>query len=177
MEEKGFFTESTIRDVEDSLKGFERHEYSFKITQKIKLMSQNSEIFLGYAPRIAFGIMRTATPIYTIGDTNPRSFSRGKREIAGTIEIPKDTLLSFYTGEPFKAIYQEVAGDRNIQIVIDGISLMREGNDLTLNLIRSTEDNGWTFIARTIAVRYMPVNNKGFAKELLKREWIPRGVI
>jgi hypothetical protein len=138
-------------------------------------MSENSERFLGYADRMAFGITREAAPIYVFGDTSPRSFSRGKRGVAGTMQIRWNELAQFYMDTPMRAIYEETVGDENVQIVLDGVQLMSEGLDLTIDNIINSTDDAWTFIAKTVKVRRLPANNRQFAKELLKKEWIPDG--
>jgi len=42
---------------------------------------------IGELESITYSITREKTPIYTMGDPNPRSFSRGKRGIAGTLSF------------------------------------------------------------------------------------------
>lgn len=68
-------------------------------------------IYIGSIINLTYSITREMTPIYTLGSTEPVSFGRGHRDIAGTfvlktlvrgmvlpdrpfsIEIPKDDLM------------------------------------------------------------------------------------
>ena len=54
-------------------------------------------IVIGEAQAITYSITREKTPVYTLGSAEPRSFSRGKRGIAGNlvlISFNRDALLS-----------------------------------------------------------------------------------
>lgn len=42
-------------------------------------------VVIGELQSIAYSVTREKAPIYTMGDPNPRSFSRGKRGIAGSL--------------------------------------------------------------------------------------------
>lgn len=169
----GFFKEESIGDLNDTLEGVRREGYRWIVNQRVKLMSANSERFLGYANKMMFSVTRQMAPIYSIGDVNPRQFIHGRRSIAGTIEIPATELIQFYVDQPMRAIYEEVVGDETVQIIMDGLQLVSQGNDVTMEDIIHSEDDEWTFIARTVILKRIPVHNKGYAKALLKKEWIP----
>ena len=65
---------------------------------------------IGELQAISYAIQREKAPIYTMGNANPRAFSRGKRGIAGTlvfIMFDQHALLHEL------GIYQSSAGDAN----------------------------------------------------------------
>src|SRR3990167_10743664 len=52
---------------------------------------------IGELQAISFSITREKAPIYTMGSPNPRSFSRGKRGIAGSLIFTVFDRPSLYT--------------------------------------------------------------------------------
>lgn len=74
---------------------------------------------LGELQGISYSVTREKAPIYTMGDANPRSFSRGKRGIAGTmvfVVFNRDALLAGLS-EHIKAnkVFHRNGGDLNNQ--------------------------------------------------------------
>ena len=62
---------------------------------------------VGELQQISYGIQREKVPVFTLGSPNPRSFSRGKRGIAGSLVFAifdKDVLLA-----AVKAIWDQIA--------------------------------------------------------------------
>jgi len=54
-------------------------------------------VVIGELQAITYSVTREKAPIYTMGDPNPRSFSRGKRGIAGSLVFTvfdRDTLIA-----------------------------------------------------------------------------------
>lgn len=49
------------------------------------IVATMGNIVIGELQSITFSVTREKAPIYTMGDANPRSFSRGKRGIAGSL--------------------------------------------------------------------------------------------
>lgn len=61
---------------------------------------------IGELQGISFTIQREKAPIYTMGDANPRSFSRGKRGIAGSVVFQvfdRSALLEVMRDRPYIA--------------------------------------------------------------------------
>ena len=60
------------------------------------LASFGSQV-IGEIQGISYSVTREKAPVYTMGSANPRSFSRGKRGIAGSlvfVEFDHDALLN-----------------------------------------------------------------------------------
>lgn len=58
---------------------------------------------IGELQAISYSVSREKAPVYTMGNADPRSFSRGKRGIAGTLVFTvfnKDALMSAFENEP-----------------------------------------------------------------------------
>lgn len=74
-------------------------------------------IVIGELQGITYSITREKAPVYTMGSPEPRSFSRGKRGIAGTLVFTvfnRDALLQELTSnkDPKTQITKFVANDR-----------------------------------------------------------------
>lgn len=55
-------------------------------------------LVIGELQAISYSVSREKAPIYTMGDANPRSFSRGKRGIAGSLvftQFDRDVFYQF----------------------------------------------------------------------------------
>lgn len=62
-------------------------------------------IVIGELQAISYSVTREKAPVYTMGSPDPRSFSRGKRGIAGSLVFTvfhKDTLQELKTAESSK---------------------------------------------------------------------------
>lgn len=58
-------------------------------------------LVIGELQAISYSVSREKAPIYTMGDANPRSFSRGKRGIAGSLvftQFDRDVFYQFKKG-------------------------------------------------------------------------------
>jgi len=63
--------------------GYERQTYnSFS---GVDIRASFGDQIIGEIQAISYSVTREKAPIYTMGDPNPRSFSRGKRGIAGSL--------------------------------------------------------------------------------------------
>ena len=76
-------------------------------------------VVIGELQAISYSIQREKAPIYTMGSAEPRSFSRGKRGIAGTLVFTvfdRDALLGALKGviEEDKT-FQRIGEERNMQ--------------------------------------------------------------
>ena len=176
-EKEGFFTTERIAELGEKLEGFHAEHYHFRLTKKIGLMLEGTGI-IGYADRMSFGIVREAAPIYTIGSVSPRSFSRTRRSVGGTILADRALLTRLYTLNSklsnIRAVYEESIGDDTYQIIISGIEILDNGVSPILESIMDNETNQWNFVATTVSTSRIPRTNAGFAKKLLKpKEWIP----
>lgn len=80
----------------------------------IKCTFQGNEI--GSLQGFSYSVSREKAPIYTLGDPNPKSFSRGKRGIAGSLVFvvyDRHALLSAMSGDlhkKFSADITEIIG-------------------------------------------------------------------
>lgn len=76
---------------------------------------------IGELQGISYSITREKAPVYTMGNADPRSFSRGKRGIAGTlvfVSFNRDALLAGLS-EHIKAnkIFRRIGGTLNTKAV------------------------------------------------------------
>lgn len=81
-------------------------------------------IVIGELQAVSYSISREKAPIYTLGSAEPRSFSRGKRGIAGSLVFTvfdRDALLS-----AFKSVYEENSKIQKFKTsVLDGNTYTR----------------------------------------------------
>ena len=73
---------------------------------------------IGELQGISYSVTREKAPIYTMGSANPRSFSRGKRGIAGTlvfVMFDHDALLKGLAEHinKTKGLFRRIGGDAN----------------------------------------------------------------
>lgn len=75
-------------------------------------------VVIGELQAISYSISREKAPIYTLGSAEPRSFSRGKRGIAGTMvftSFDRDALLSALSKYAKTAAdFQRIGGELNM---------------------------------------------------------------
>ena len=76
-------------------------------------------VVIGELQAISYSVQREKAPVYTMGSAEPRSFSRGKRGIAGTLVFTvfdRDALIGALQGviEKNKS-FQRIGGERNMQ--------------------------------------------------------------
>lgn len=76
-------------------------------------------VVIGELQAISYSVQREKAPVYTMGSAEPRSFSRGKRGIAGTLVFTvfdRDALIGALQGviEANKS-FQRIGGERNMQ--------------------------------------------------------------
>jgi len=62
-----------------------RYQKSFTSYSGADIVATFNGIVVGELASITYSVTREKAPIYTMGDPNPRSFSRGKRGIAGSL--------------------------------------------------------------------------------------------
>jgi hypothetical protein len=71
---------------------------------------------IGTLSGITWSIQREKAPIFTLGSANPRSFSRGKRGIAGTLifqVFDRDVLYNLVQNDPDAWYYTRVSNHLN----------------------------------------------------------------
>lgn len=81
-------------------------------------------VVIGELQAISYSISREKAPVYTLGSAEPRSFSRGKRGIAGTLVFTmfdRDALLKgLQENAASAASFQRIGGELNMHpITID----------------------------------------------------------
>jgi len=67
---------------------------------------------IGTIAGITWSISREKAAVYTLGSANPRSFSRGKRGIAGTLVFQvfdRDVLWQLITNDPNSVVYKRTS--------------------------------------------------------------------
>jgi hypothetical protein len=64
---------------------FERYQETYTTFAGADIVATFDEIPVGSLTGITWSVTREKAPIYTMGSPNPRSFSRGKRGIAGSL--------------------------------------------------------------------------------------------
>jgi hypothetical protein len=67
---------------------------------------------IGTIAGITWSISREKAAVYTLGSANPRSFSRGKRGIAGTLVFQvfdRDVLYQLIQGDPDSVVYKRTS--------------------------------------------------------------------
>ncbi len=73
---------------------------------------------IGELSGISFSVSREKAPVYTLGSAEPRSFSRGKRGIAGSMiftSFDRDSLLkALQTYATTAASFQRIGGEKNM---------------------------------------------------------------
>lgn len=76
-------------------------------------------VVIGELQAIAYSVQREKAPIYTMGSAEPRSFSRGKRGIGGTLVFTvfdRDALIEALQGViESDNSFQRIGGERNME--------------------------------------------------------------
>jgi len=109
---------------------------------------------IGELQGISFTVSREKAPIYTMGDPNPRSFSRGKRGIAGSLIFTlfdREALLEALSSQPNMRYLANVASLRG-RYGAEADNIMKEGGGVVSEIttdpssgtvgILSTADDG-----------------------------------
>jgi len=75
-------------------------------------------VVIGELQAISYSVSREKAPVYTMGSAEPRSFSRGKRGIAGSLvftAFDRDALLKGLSENAiFAASFQRIGGELNM---------------------------------------------------------------
>nr|DAF81177.1 MAG TPA: Protein of unknown function (DUF2597) [Caudoviricetes sp.] len=104
---------------------------------------------IGELQGISYSVTREKAPIYTMGSANPRSFSRGKRGIAGTlvfVMFDHDALLKGLAEHinKTKGLFHRIGGDANWEALSidewdEQLGRIASGGNSTNNANRSAE--------------------------------------
>lgn len=104
---------------------------------------------IGELQGISYSVTREKAPIYTMGSANPRSFSRGKRGIAGTLVLvmfDHDALLKGLAEHinKTKGLFHRIGGDANWEALSidewdEQLGRIASGGNSTNNANRSAE--------------------------------------
>lgn len=104
---------------------------------------------IGELQGISYSVTREKAPIYTMGSANPRSFSRGKRGIAGTlvfVMFDHDALLKGLAEHinKTKGLFRRIGGDANWEALSidewdEQLGRIASGGNSTNNANRSAE--------------------------------------
>lgn len=116
---------------------------------------------LGELQAISYSITREKAPIYTMGSADPRSYSRGKRGIAGTlvfIMFDRSVLLSTLGG-------YAADGGLKFQSDIDDIRPEFRANDGSIGNSNLTSSSSVT-AADTVQNQESPISNVGGDQEI-----------
>ena len=83
------------------------------------LVATFGAVVIGELQAISYSISREKAPVYTLGSAEPRSFSRGKRGIAGSLvftSFDRDALLYALKENAINAAsFQRIGGELNMQ--------------------------------------------------------------
>ena len=83
------------------------------------LVATFGAVVIGELQAISYSISREKAPVYTLGSAEPRSFSRGKRGIAGSLvftAFDRDALLYALKENAINAAsFQRIGGELNMQ--------------------------------------------------------------
>lgn len=110
---------------------------------------------IGELQAITFSVSREKAPIYTMGSAEPRSFSRGKRGIAGTLVFTmfdRDALIESLKDQVSKdAVFERIGGDSDTSVLtIDQWDAMMTTDVNTSGTAADTAKS----IASTATIRY-----------------------
>ena len=113
--------------------GFSQSQYSrsFNSFSGADIKVSFGEIVVGELASITYSVTREKAPIFTMGDPNPRSFSRGKRGIAGSLVFTifdRDALLRVKNGSK---VYRSAFNTSNNPT---GENLRRPDEDRGINM-------------------------------------------
>lgn len=115
---------------------------------------------MGTATTVNYEIQRTAAPIYVFGNADPRAFTRGNREIKGTIDLLPEAAKHIRENVN-NTVDIHFKGERDGKIVLCKI---KQADLLTMD-----SDYQSTFTARHIDLTEFEPNNESAAAVLLKR--------
>ena len=98
---------------------------------------------IGELQAITYSVQREKAPVYTMGSAEPRSFSRGKRGIAGTLVFTifdRDALIAGLESHiEAEESFQRIGGD---QFVKEAISIDEWDKQATTSFIGGANVNG-----------------------------------
>lgn len=106
---------------------------------------------IGELQQITWAISREKVPVYTMGSPDPRSFSRGKRGISGTLifaVFDKDALIEALVKD--QSNWQQIAPPVMFTAAGNTSQLIKRGSDL-YNALEMSE---WNRMANETAERY-----------------------
>ena len=92
--------------------GITNYQQTFTSFSGADIIATFNERVIGELQAITFSITREKAPVYTMGSADPRSFSRGKRGIAGSLVFTvfdRDSLI-----DEMKKTPSEVKGNRQV---------------------------------------------------------------
>lgn len=101
---------------------------------------------IGELQTVTYSISREKAPIYTLGSADPRSFSRGKRGLAGSLVFTvfdRDAMIEELREHAEKSLFQRVGGDVSQQplSVDEWDSAMRSISDVSSVLSSASAGN------------------------------------
>jgi len=110
----------------NTLSSYSRTYNSFSGTDMMVTLGGH---LIGEIQGISYTVQREKAPVYTMGSADPRSFSRGKRGIAGSIifmVFDRSAMLDAFGDTAFLAWVNEPAGQSNViglQATVPAITL------------------------------------------------------
>jgi len=120
---------------------------------------------IGELQAITYSVSREKAPVYTMGSAEPRSFSRGKRGIAGTLVFTvfdRDALIEGLKEHVAQAAaFHRVAGELNMQAISISDWDAKMTSTVTSDTTASTADN-----ASSITNKIAPVATPKYADEI-----------
>lgn len=105
-------------------------------------------IWIGALQGLSYSVTREKVPTYTMGNANPRSFSRGKRGISGALifaVFDKDAMLSAMRKKTGQVVLngnvndETPSTDSNGRVVPDGFNHFNKGLDSAADLTQATQ--------------------------------------
>jgi hypothetical protein len=134
------------------------------------------------ASSIGWTTTREMAPVYTMGNDNPRSFSRGSRGIAGSMKFRYEDALKIFGDRTFVCIarMESRTGTAGVYVMreLRGVEFLNAGSGVTKELFMrehaGQEEVTLTFIA-TEDVPWVPLEGKRKMIDLLppkgRRGW------
>lgn len=138
----------------------------------IRAMVDGQEI--GTIQSLAYSMTREPAPIYTLGNANPRSFSRGRRGIAGTLTFARiDQEAMNRLTEQLECVityYDENVGEI-VERTLHGVEILSEQISL------DPSQTSMTFVSREMTLGpSVPKHNEAALKFLHKELTMPVGI-
>jgi hypothetical protein len=104
----------------------EKYQKTFTSFAGADIVATFNGKIVGELQALSYNVTREKAPIYTLGSANPRSFSRGKRGIAGTmvfVMFDRDAIIAQMSAQEdvFKQFYT-FAGNTSEESIYSGMS-------------------------------------------------------